>query len=325
MGVTIDTTKRQLPAELAGLPTIEAEVKYVIGEGGRGPSLEGPVFDAEGNFYCCNTRPNDTRIMKITPDGEMSEFHHFHEGLVIGIAQHKDGRFFTTDMMRGSIRQLTPDGELICETRLVDKTGAQLRTDCMLFDDDGTLFITDLRGSEAHRGGGIWKLVPDDDYQSAELFFGNMASPNGICMSRKADGHQPVWDSDALWIGESNSNSVIRISLTDDHKINEMQYSPIVTFKNPGKPNVDTLCMDELGNMYVGIMFGGRAVILNTEGNPVANVIVPGFEDWKLPYTPNLVIRPDAPECYLLASDFERAVVLSFPALAPGQKLYSSR
>lgn len=313
--------QRHIPPQLSSLPTIEAQVKYDLGSGGRAPSLEGPVFDRHGNFYCCKTAPNNTFIKKITPDGEISDFCHITEGMVIGLAFHKDGRMFATDMLRGSLRQIAPEGNVLSETMLRDSEGAPLRCDCMVFDDEGTLFLTDLRGTEQHRGGGIWKLSPKDNYGSAELILGNMASPNGICISTTQAG--PYWDTDALWIGESASNSVLRISLSKKHDIEEKHYTPIEVFRNPGKPNVDTICMDEEQNIYVAIMFGGRAVILDPEGLPLSNIIVPGFYEWKLQYTPNLVIHPDRPECYLLASDNDRAVVLSFPTMAKSQRLYS--
>ena len=58
--------------------------------------------------------------------------------------------------------------------------------------------------------------------------------------------------------------------------------------------------MDENGFIYVGIMMGGRAVILDQDGIPVANILAPGFEEGKLRYTPNLVLKQDACEGYLL-------------------------
>ena len=68
------------------------------------------------------------------------------------------------------------------------------------------------------------------------------------------------------------------------------------------------------------VMFGGRALVLNPDGLPIANVVVPGFENWELQYTSNLALHPFKEEAYMIASDKERAVVLSFPTLANSQK-----
>ena len=97
----------------------------------------------------------------------------------------------------------------------------------------------------------------------------------------------------------------------------------MAVYKNIGKPNVDTFCTDANGFMYMGIMFGGRVVVLDKEGIPVANVLVPGFEEGKLKFTPNLAIHPTKSECYMLASDEEKAVICSFETTAPSQKLFS--
>ena len=305
--------KRRLPPDLAGLPTIQAEIKYVIAPGKMGPSLEGPVFDRKGNFYVCHTAPNDTHIKKITPDGEISEFCHVKEGMVIGLAFHKDGRCFATDMMRGSLRIFSEDGLLQEEIFIRDRE-RPVHADCLVFDENGDLLITDLSGTTYNPIGGIFRLRASNGYKTAEKYFGNMASPNGICFSPKKD---------ALWVAESDSNSLIRFQLGADGEILHKQYSPLTVYKNMGKPNVDTFATDAAGYMYLGIMFGGRVIVFDPEGIPAANVLVPGYEDGKLSFTPNVAIHPEKKEAYLLASDGEQAVVLSFPTVSPSQKLYA--
>lgn len=52
MSKMISIPERHLPPELADLPCIRAEVAYEVAPGSLMPSLEGPVFDREGNFYC---------------------------------------------------------------------------------------------------------------------------------------------------------------------------------------------------------------------------------------------------------------------------------
>lgn len=126
-----------------------------------------------------------------------------------------------------------------------------------------------------------------------------------------------------MWVTEVATNSVTRILLDPKGNPRVAQHSPLCVYRNAGSSNVDTHAMDENGFIYVGIMMGGRAVILGQDGIPVANILAPGFEEGKLRYTPNLVLKQDACEGYLLASDDERAVVLRFETLAPGQRLYA--
>lgn len=311
----MQTRKRVLPPSLAQLPTVAAELKYDLGPGKTAPSLEGPTFDAQGNFYCCKTAPDDTTAVRIDANGTISEFCHFDKGMVIGLAFHDDGRCFATDMRRGSIRQLSPEGEILSEVLLKDEHGESLCCNSIVFDDDGSMLLTDMRGSLYDQRGGIWKLLPDDDYGTATRFFGGMACPNGIGL-KKRPSSGPVWDSDALFVIETATNALVRMSLDANHAVISNHYSPARIYRNPGKPNLDSLRIDEAGNIYMSVMFGGRAVICNPDGLPIANVVVPGFEDWKLQYTSNLALHPFKDEVYMVASDQERAVVLSFPTLA---------
>lgn len=313
MLANLDINKRNLPPDVVGLPTIEAEIKYTIGPGKKAPSLEGPVFDRDGNFYCCLTAPNDTVVKKISPDGEITDFYHADTGMVVGLAFHKDGRCFATDMIEGSVRILSKDGEVLDKIFLKDGD-RQLKTDCMVFTPEGDLLVTDLSGTTYNPIGGIYKLYAKDNYHTYEKFMGGMPSPNGICYSN---------NKDALWVACSADNTLNRLQLTPDGKIEFKQYTPMAVYKNIGKPNVDTFCTDANGFMYMGIMFGGRVVVLDKEGIPVANVLVPGFEEGKLKFTPNLAIHPTKSECYMLASDEEKAVICSFETTAPSQKFFS--
>ena len=126
-----------------------------------------------------------------------------------------------------------------------------------------------------------------------------------------------------MWITEVSSNSVIRVLLDPKGNPRVAQHSPLCAYRNTSSSNVDTHVMDENGFIYVGIMMGGRAVILDQDGIPVANILAPGFEEGKLRYTPNLALKQNACEGYLLASDDDRAAVLRFEAFAPGQRLYA--
>lgn len=128
---TVTITQRHLPPELRGLPCIRAEVAHVIAPGKATPSLEGPIFDRHGNFYCCLTAPNDTYVKKISLDGSISDFFHSDSGMTVGLVFHQDGRCFAADMLRNCIRILSADGKLLEELPL-QYEGRKLRPDCMV-------------------------------------------------------------------------------------------------------------------------------------------------------------------------------------------------
>lgn len=307
-------SERRLPPDLAGLPSIRAEVAFEVAPGSLMPSLEGPVFDREGNFYCCHTAPGDTTVMKITPEGEQSKFYHNDVGMTVGLAFHRDGRCFAADMLSSCINILSPDGKLL-DTVSLEAGGRRMRPDCMVFRENGDLCFTDLSGHLHNPSGGVYVLRADSGYKEMELFLGELCAPDGITFAP---------DGRSVWITEVSTNSVIRILLDPKGNPRIAQHSPLCAYRNAGSSNVDTHAMDENGFIYVGIMMGGRALVLDKDGIPVANILAPGFEEGKLAYTPNLALRQDACEGYLVASDDERAVVLRFESLAPGQRLYAT-
>ncbi len=313
MSKMISIPERHLPPELADLPCIRAEVAYEVAPGSLMPSLEGPVFDREGNFYCCHTAPGDTSVIKITPRGEQSEFYHNDVGMTVGLAFHKDGRCFASDMLSSCINILSPEGNLL-DTLYIDDDGRKMRPDCMVFRENGDLCFTDLSGHLHDPSGGVYVLRADSGYEEMELFLGELCAPDGITFAP---------DGRSMWITEVSSNSVIRVLLDPKGNPRVAQHSPLCVYRNASSSNVDTCVMDENGFIYVGIMMGGRAVILDQDGIPVANILAPGFEEGKLRYTPNLALKQNACEGYLLASDDDRAVVLRFEAFAPGQRLYA--
>lgn len=157
---TVTITQRHLPPELRGLPCIRAEVAHVIAPGKATPSLEGPIFDRHGNFYCCLTAPNDTYVKKISLDGSISDFFHSDSGMTVGLVFHQDGRCFAADMLRNCIRILSADGKLLEELPL-QYEGRKLRPDCMVFDRKGDLLFTDLSGTFRDPIGGVYRLTQD--------------------------------------------------------------------------------------------------------------------------------------------------------------------
>ncbi len=303
---------RRLPVELRSLPSVRAEILYRVAPGKASPSLEGPVFDRHGNFYCCLTAPNDTYVKKITPEGIVTDFFHVDNGMVVGLCFHKDGRCFASNLSAGRIHILDERGQELDRIETVFE-GQRLRPDCMVFRQ-GDLYFTDLRGTIRDPVGGVYRLTAESGFHHMERYLEALAGPDGITFAP---------DGRSLWIAECSSNSLLRFLLSPQGKPVLAQHSPLQTYRNGGAANVDTHAMDINGCIYLGIMMGGRAVILDTDGIPLANVLAPGFEERKLRYTPNLALRPDACEGYLLASDEEQAVVLRFPTLAPGQVLYA--
>ena len=299
---------KHLPPELSNLPQIKAEILYRIGNGNARPTLEGPGLDAEGNFYVCYTNHNEggfTSIIKIDKSGKQEEFFRVTEGMAMGFAYHPDGLLFFADMMRGAIRVIDLEGNLVKEIfpRFNDKV---LKVDCMEFDANGDLWFSDIDGTFYNPIGGIYLLTRDSGYEEVQLKISGLASPNGLAFSN---------DRSVLWVAESSANRLVRWQFKPDGSFFNNQFSPMATYHGSGRPLIDTIRIDKSGNIYAGIMYGGRFLILDSEGIPIANVLAEGFEEGKLFYTPNLVLLPDEKKAYALASDTEGAYILSFETL----------
>ena len=81
--------------------------------------------------------------------------------------------------------------------------------------------------------------------------------------------------------------------------------------------------IDVDGNIYQCMIFQGRAVILNSSGIPIANVVIPGRDEGKHLVTTNLAFKPGTNEVYIMAAGVGGAWIYKFQGLAHGLTLYS--
>lgn len=126
-----------------------------------------------------------------------------------------------------------------------------------------------------------------------------------------------------LWVGESVRNRVLRISMTKEGFVKPGGFSIQAVYTNIGNAVVDSNKVDSAGNLYQAMMWGGRAVVLNHYGIPIANIVVPDRDQGKYMNSPNLVIKPGTDEGYLIGTGPEGAWIHKFKAIAPAQKLFS--
>ena len=297
-----------LPPEVAGLPTIEAEPWFQV-DPGPDLALEGPAFDREGNLFV--TAPFAGTVFKITPQKELSTVFVNEDVKVDGSAFHKDGRLFIV-CLSGELLVMNPDGSDI-NYRHPTYEGKPLSMNDLVFDPEGNIYVTDFIGTIAEPTGGVYRLSPDAE--KVEPVLRHLASPNGISLSPEGN---------MLWVGETTRNTVLRITLLPDG----VTPSPIdgvnCTFYSTGCPGgPDSNKVDVEGNLYQCIVFQGRAVILNKNGIPIYNVVIPGRDEGKHLATPNLAFKPGTNEVYIEASQEGGAWIYRFRGLAKGLPLFS--
>ncbi len=293
-----------LPEELADLPTVEAEAWLEVSADRVG--LEGPVFDDEGNLYVCNSGLSYTSnpILKIDPDKNITTV--FEDELTpLGLAFHEDGRLFvvckeglllTMDKDGGNVTRSTPTYE-----------GKTLALNDLAFTADGDLFVTDWQGSVADPTGGVYLLTEESGSEEVVMIADKMAGPNGISLSP---------DGQTLWVGMTHEKAIYRIDLSYESGT-PAAVNVEKVFDVPGAGQPDSNKTDAAGNVYQALIQAGRVLVLNSAGEPVANVVIP---DTSLRMSSNLAIKPGTSEGYLLTAGFGAGSwIYTFETLAPAK------
>ena len=300
-----------LPSDLAALPAMVAEPWLKVGEPMPIACMEGSIFDADGNLYYCFRKDGYSTIYKITPEKEVSVFYHREASVMIGIAVHRDGRFFVADAT-GKVLELSPEGTFIRDL-LASHPKKALAPNDLVFDMAGNLYFTDFSGTYQDPCGGVYRFDCEGGYEKLSLVVGGLASANGIVLTPKGD---------ELWITETARNCVLRARLDKDGFLKK-RGGLATLYYNQGVGLPDSSKMDEQGNLYQTINFGGRIVILDRYGMAVGNVVVPEREKADCLFSPNLAIKPGTDEGYLLASGMRGAWIFKFRTIAKSQKLFA--
>jgi len=306
-----------LPPDIRNLPTLIAKPHLRISDGSERLLLEGPAFDRDGNLFVCHTTKPIAHILKILPNGEITEFFEPSKfETPVGIAIHRDGRIFVAALCGEDFSKIfiiRPDGTLEKEI-IPEYDGEKLRADDLAFDKSGRAFFTDFRGSFFNPIGGVYRLDPDDNYTEVHQVFKGICSGNGISFSP---------DFRYLWIAESTANRILKLTMNDDGTVREMDMAKSIVYTGMGKGQVDSNKVDANGNLYQAFQFDGRILILNERGVPIANIVSPGRENLKDLSTPNLAIKQGTNEAYMVGTGVDGAYLYSFPALAEAPELFS--
>lgn len=299
-----------LPPDLIALPTVEAVPWIEIDSDPVRSGLEGPVFDAAGNFYVCHGGPacERSRIIRVSPAKEKSVFWESDSINPTGLAIHRDGRFFAA-CITGEIAVLSPEGKTL---RVMEPEfdGQRLRPNDLVFDRAWNLYFSDWRGCVGSPIGGVFRLDASDDYSTPVPVVRGLCSPNGVSLSP---------DGKILWVGESSANRILRVSLGADGLLAALPSAVLPVYHGSGRPMPDSSKVDAAGNLYQGIQWGGRLLICNPDGVPIANVLVPDRENGRLLMTPNLTIKPGTREAYMVAAGSGGSWILTFEALFPAE------
>lgn len=295
------------PAERA-LPTVVAEPYIQVSK--EPISLEGPAFDRDGNLLFLDIY--NGRVLRATPDGELSTFYEDAALCPAGIGIHKDGRVFLAAVGHfeaGSVVAVSPDGR---DTEEIVGRRRGFLIDDLVFDRHGGFYFTDFQGTATMRSGGVHYVSPD--FATITPVLPSMSGANGVALSP---------DEGILWATEFNASRLHRVELANPTTIAPV--GSTVPYHFVGRAP-DSMRTDAAGNVYVAMYLQGRIMVFSPEGMPIGQILLPGREKGHFLRSTSLAFVPGTSEVVIVARDDvggHGSMVFKAGALAEGTTLFS--
>jgi lactonase len=300
-----------IPPSERGLQTVVAEPWFEVSHGPM--VLEGPAFDRNGNLLFCDV--SGGRLLRLTPDMQLSTVVHLNDVAPGGIAIHRDGRIFMAAMNlvkgTGSIVAVKPDGTGM--QTIVPAAAGYMPND-LVFDARGGIYFSDFRGISTEPKGGAYYVPPD--FKTITSVLPHLAMANGIALSPTGKD---------LWVTEFSRNLLHRVELADATTI-----APIgtaITYHFIG-PAPDSMRADSDGNLYVAMYGQGRVLVFNRNGIPIGQILLPGRDEGHNLKSTSMAIKPETNDLYIVTSDGnggQGATIFHAKVFAKALQLYSHR
>ena len=312
----LDSTRCLAPIPFAerDLPTAIAEPYFKVGD--SSVALEGPAFDRHGNLLFVDVYGG--RVLRLSPERELTTLY-AQEGLhPAGIAIHKDGRIFVAcvgpinsrgQFDAGSVIALDPDGR---NRQTIVSPEAGHVVDDMVFDRDGGFYFTDFRGTPTEATGGLFYVTPE--HREIVPVLPGMCAANGVALSP---------DDKVVWATEYCANRLHRIELAAPGVRARGGVSVPYTFAGRAP---DSMRTDADGNAYVAMNWQGRVLVMSPFGIPIGQILLPGREDNKYLKSTSLALVPGSRDLVIVARDVvkgEGAMIFTARGLAPGFAMFS--
>jgi lactonase len=274
------TNCNPIPPSERDLQTVRAEYfKKVTNE--IPTHLEGICFDQSGSTMYFNATMTgrvykmdmDTKEIEIIWDDDTRRAY--------GLKRHPDGRLFVGCFPKtapAGIVILSPEGEqldFILEGKKIDD---------LAFANDGSFYASEFVGNVFDRKGAIYHVSAD--CKNVEKVVDGLAGPNGVALSP---------DGKILWITEYDGGQILRHTLGSDFTS--------VVYHTTGFHGPDSCEVDGDGNLYVALTFQGRILILNRDGFPIGQILMPKREQGRNLLGTHATVRPGTKEIYISCAD----------------------
>jgi gluconolactonase len=218
---------------------------------------EGPSFDRAGNLFVCVRR--DGYIVRVGADGSVSRFlttgHQPN-----GTRFHRDGRLFVAEIKLCQILEVQPDGT---SQVFLDRYANEplLGPNDLIFDRNGVLYFTDPGESSIDNPiGCVYRVSPTKD---VTRIASGLAYPNGIALPA---------DESAVYIAESRTNRVLRLTLSADGRAEK----PEVFCQLSDGRGPDGMAFGADGNLYVTNHGGGTIDVVDPKGRVTTRLAAGG-------------------------------------------------
>lgn len=257
----------------------------------EGLILEGAIFDSNGDLLFCDV--SGRRVLRLTPDRQLSTVVTLEALSPGGLSFHPDGRLFIAALDipngRGAIYSVNPDGSGL--QAVIPPVAGYMPND-LVFDRQGGFYFTDFKGHATEPKGGVYYTQPD--LTTIKAVLPHLAMANGLALSP---------DGKTLWATEFGRNLLHRIELADAITIAPIGSAIAYHFTGPAP---DSMRADADGNVYVAMYGQGRILAFNRNGIPIGQVLLSGREGGHHLASTSLAIHPGRNDLYAVASDMDK-------------------
>ena len=275
-----------IPPSERALQSTVAEPWFKVSKDGM--ILEGAIFDRSGNLLFCDV--SGGRVLRLTPDKQLSTVVRLDGLFPGGLAIHKDGRLFiaalTGTFDSGAILAVNLDGSNL---QTIIPAVAGYAPNDLVFDAAGGFYFTDFKGTSTEPKGGVYYASPG--FQTIKPVLPNLAQANDIALSP---------DGKSLWATEFGRNLLHRVQLADATTIAPIGSAIAYRFIGPAP---DSMRVDADGNVYVALYGQGRVMAFNRNGIPIGQVLLPGRDGGHNLASTSLAIDPNRNDLYAVAND----------------------
>lgn len=300
-----------IPPYERGLQTATAEFWFKVSK--QGLTLEGAIFDRSGNLVFCDA--TGRRVLRVTPDKQLSTVVTLDGLAPGGLAFHPDGRLFIAALnipnKRGAVFAVNMDGSGL---HAIIPAAAGYMPNDLVFEARGGFYFSDFKGTATDPTGGVYYTAPD--MKSIKSVLPHLAMANGLAL--RPDGK-------ALWTTEFGGSLLHRIELEDATTIAPVGSGIVYHFVGHGP---DSMRADTDGNVYVAMYGQGRVLAFNRKGIPIGQVLLRDPDNGHNLASTSLAIRPDSNDLFIVASDGdggEGATIFHSQAFARGLSPASSK